>query len=141
MQAKDQLNLLRSNIGLTQMLTYVRSNNMFINIIINTVIVIIRSINTLTADEEMTNVFGESDLLIWQKVKNLYLKNLPQLFSSSNLKDRYITVPTHQIKDKIPVRRTTDVFMAVPMPKKALQRFMFLVRYIHIILTFFSWSS
>ena len=115
------------------MLTYVRSNNIFINIIIiiNTIIVIIRSINTLTADEEMTNVFGESDLLIWQKVKNLSLKNLPQLFSISHLKDRYITVPTHQIKDKIPVRRTTDMFMAIPMPKKALQRFMFLVRYIH----------
>ena len=31
-------------------------------------ITIIRSINTATADEEMTNVFGESDLLIWQKV-------------------------------------------------------------------------
>ena len=43
-----------------------------------------RSINTATADEEMTNVFGESDLLIWQKVKNFLAQhNLPQLFSSS----------------------------------------------------------
>jgi len=80
MQANDKLNLLRTNIGLTQMLTYVRS------------------INTLTADEEMTNVFGEADLLIWEK-----------------------------IKDKIPVRRTTDMFMAIPMPEKDLKRFMFLV--------------
>jgi len=80
MQAKDQLSLLRANIGLTQMLTYVRS------------------INTATADEEMTNVFGESDLLIWEK-----------------------------IKDKVPVRRTTDMFMAIPMPKRDLQRFMLLV--------------
>ena len=30
--------------------------------------IIIRSVNTATADEEMTNVFGESDLLIWNKV-------------------------------------------------------------------------
>ena len=71
-QAKDQLNLLRTNIGLTQMLTYVRSNILIITtimiIVIMPLITILRSINTLTADEEMTNVFGESDLLIWQKV-------------------------------------------------------------------------
>ena len=30
--------------------------------------IITRSVNTATADEEMTNVFGESDLLIWNKV-------------------------------------------------------------------------
>ena len=30
--------------------------------------IIIRSVNTATADEEMTNVFGESDLLIWNTV-------------------------------------------------------------------------
>jgi len=80
MQGRDKLNLLRTNIGLTQMLTYVRS------------------INTASADEEMTNVFGEADLLIWNK-----------------------------IKDKIPVRRTSDMFAAIPMPKKDLERFMFLV--------------
>ena len=36
--------------------------------------------------------------------------------------------PPAQIKDKVPVRRTTDMFMAIPMPEKDLQRFMVLVR-------------
>ena len=68
MQAKDQLNLLRANIGLTQMLTYVRSSILIMVTVIMPFITMLRSINTVTADEEMTNVFGESDLLIWQKV-------------------------------------------------------------------------
>ena len=32
------------------------------------IMLMIRSINTVSADEEMTNVFGEADLLIWNKV-------------------------------------------------------------------------
>ena len=68
LQAKDQLNLLRANIGLTQMLTYVRSSILIMVTVIMPFITMLRSINTLTADEEMANVFGESDLLIWQKV-------------------------------------------------------------------------
>ena len=60
---------------------------------------IYRSINFKTAEEEITSVFGETDMMLWRKVRT-----------------------------KLTVKRTSDIVSLMPMAEKDLARFGALVR-------------